>query len=239
LAGRFITGYGGKTVPPFDRYYMGGEEDIRGFDSWSISPIIYMPSLANVNVLNNDGSQRQQRTVDPTTGVLTFANVTQSIPIYRIVSTGGDTKVVMNLEYRIPIRGPVTLALFADGGANVLMFRNQLNPSALPIDILNSEFPYAGFTRQPPLQAGTQKIRMSSGVEVQVLLPRIKAPLRFYVAYNSSAYQGVVHGPQVADRQLFPNTATYQSALGLENAPLRERRFMVRFSIGRTFGGRR
>ena len=29
---RFLIGYGGKVAPPFSRYYMGGENDIRGFD---------------------------------------------------------------------------------------------------------------------------------------------------------------------------------------------------------------
>ena len=27
-----ITGYGGKEVPPFSRSFMGGEQDVRGFD---------------------------------------------------------------------------------------------------------------------------------------------------------------------------------------------------------------
>src|SRR6202047_2251539 len=35
----YTTGFGGKEVPPFSRYYMGGENDIRGFDIRSISPV--------------------------------------------------------------------------------------------------------------------------------------------------------------------------------------------------------
>ena len=58
--GRFVSGFGGEVAPPFNRFYMGGENDIRGFDIWGISPMAYVPSEATVNVLNNDGSARQQ-----------------------------------------------------------------------------------------------------------------------------------------------------------------------------------
>lgn len=169
-----------------------------------------------------------------------LVNVTETVPSYRIVSSGGDTKVVMNLEYRIPIGGPLALAFFTDAGANRLTFPNQLQVSPAVIDELNTQFPQAGFG-QPRIQAGTQKIRMSNGVELQALVPRIKAPLRFYAAYNALAYRGNVQAPVVADRYYFPNYATYQSALSILDTPvpLRERRFMVRFSIGRTFGGTR
>jgi outer membrane protein insertion porin family len=110
LSGRVLIGYGTPVPPPFDRYYMGGENDVRGFDSWGIGPIAYMPSSATVNVLNNDGSQRIQKQF--VNGETIFTNVTITIPIYRFVSVGGDTKVVTNFEYRIPIAGPLTLALF-------------------------------------------------------------------------------------------------------------------------------
>ena len=50
---------------------MGGENDIRGFDIWSISPVAYIPTSQTVNLLNNDGTPRQQRFVDPTTEIRT------------------------------------------------------------------------------------------------------------------------------------------------------------------------
>src|SRR5258708_15405685 len=39
----YTTGYGGRDVPPFSRFYMGGETDIRGFDIRSISPVVFIP----------------------------------------------------------------------------------------------------------------------------------------------------------------------------------------------------
>ncbi len=38
-----ITGYGGKEVPPFSRSFMGGEQDVRGFEFWGITPIALSP----------------------------------------------------------------------------------------------------------------------------------------------------------------------------------------------------
>src|SRR5260370_25241035 len=37
------TGYAGQEVPPFSRFYMGGESDIRGFDIRAISPVTFIP----------------------------------------------------------------------------------------------------------------------------------------------------------------------------------------------------
>ena len=53
--GSMITGYGGKFIAPFSRTYIGGEQDVRGFEIWGITPIAFVASSANVNVLNDDG----------------------------------------------------------------------------------------------------------------------------------------------------------------------------------------
>ncbi len=186
VLGRMITGYGGKVAPPFSRYYIGGENDIRGFDIWGISPIGFIPSTASINVLNNDGTIRQQRTVDPITGAVSFSNVTQTIPIYQLVFPGGDTNVTTNLEYRIPIVGPVTLAIFFDAGVDKLSWASQLRLNPGRITQLNDQFPEANFTGNAVIAPGTQKIRASTGLEIQVLMPVVNAPFRVYFAYNPS-----------------------------------------------------
>src|SRR5262249_19981141 len=94
--GRFVTGYGGKTAPPFNRFYMGGENDIRGFDIWGISPIAFVPNAVSVPVLNPDGSPRQQKTI--VNGLPQFVPVTQVVPAYQLVFPGGDTSIVTNFE---------------------------------------------------------------------------------------------------------------------------------------------
>jgi len=60
--------------------------------------------------------------------------------------------------------------------------RPPTDSCAEPIDLLNTQFPQAGFSNHPRTPPGSQPIRMSSGVELQVVVPRIKAPLRFYGA---------------------------------------------------------
>jgi len=237
LSGSFITGYGGWSAPPYSRYYLGGENDVRGFDSWSISPINFMPSTAAVDVLNNDGSLRQYRFVDPLTGALTLQNVMQTVPVYRPVSVGGDAKMVANFEYRIKLRGPLTLVLFGDAGANWVAFPDQLRGNYDWITRLQQEFPEAAFRVEFPSRSQTQKIRTSIGPELQVLVPGIRAPLRFYWAFNPTVYGGLVYPPIVADRSYFPNNATFMNALNTVGAPTPffERRSLFRFSIGRSF----
>ena len=50
--GSFITGYGGVVAPPFQRFYMGGEYDLRGFDIRSVSPVAYLPDQSAITLVN-------------------------------------------------------------------------------------------------------------------------------------------------------------------------------------------
>ena len=52
------------------------------------------------------------------------------------------------------------------------------------IDYLNNAFPSAGFQGKAHRYPGTQELRMSTGLELQVLLPVVNAPFRVYWAYN-------------------------------------------------------
>jgi outer membrane protein insertion porin family len=236
FSGRYLTGYGGKTAPPFNRFYMGGENDIRGYDFFEITPIAFVPIEANVTLLNNDGTPRQQRVLD-SNGNPTFVGVTQKIPSYQLVTPGGDTSLVGNVEYRIPIFGPVTLALFLDAGMNRLLNTSQLKLNPARIATLNSEFPEASFSDKALVAPGTQKMRMSTGVELQVLMPVVNAPFRVYWAYNPYIVQQNIQGPILADRSFFPNEASFVNALSQVGQifPYVERRSLFRFSVGRTF----
>jgi outer membrane protein insertion porin family len=230
-----LAGYGGKVAPPFSRTYIGGEQDIRGFDIWGITPVVFIPSETRVHVLNDDGSARLQKKV--TDGVAHWEPVTQHLPIYQPIYPGGDTQLVGNFEYRIPIVGPVNLALFTDVGLNKILLTNQLKMDISRTDELNDFFPQAGFDGRPRIAPGTQRPRMSSGVELQVLLPVVNAPFRLYWAYNPLVVQQIVQPPIVADRSYFPNQATFVNAVssfGMAR-PWFEQRRTFRFTIGRTF----
>ena len=65
--------------------------------------------VQNITLTNPDGTPVP---IDP--GNYTLGNITIPIPIYRPVSVGGDAKFTSNLEYRIPIAGPVHFDLFDD-----------------------------------------------------------------------------------------------------------------------------
>jgi outer membrane protein insertion porin family len=235
FAGHLITGYGGKEIPPFSRSFIGGEQDVRGFEIWGITPVGFIPSSANVPVLNDDGSQRTQKTV--VNGVVTTTGVTMTIPTYQLITPGGDATAVGNFEYRIPIVGPVTLALFADAGMDRILRPSQLVMVQSQVDNLNSQFPQAGFTGQVKIAPNTQAIRTSTGVEIQVLLPVVNAPFRVYFAYNPTIVRQYLQPPIVADRSMFPNAATFNSALTQygQAYPFFEKRTMFRFTVGRTF----
>jgi outer membrane protein insertion porin family len=233
--GRTITGFGGRVAPPTNRFYMGGENDIRGFDNWGVSPIAYVPSSASVPLLNADGSARTQRTI--VDGVITNTPVYTPIPIYQLIFPGGDTQGVVNVEYRIPIAGPVTLAGFFDAGINKIARPQQLRINSSRVDSLNGLFPQASFTGQAVLAGNTGRMRSSTGLEMQIMMPVVNAPFRFYYAYNPQIVQEFLIPPIVADRSYFPNQVSYLRSVALfaQASPFFEKRTTFRFTISRTF----
>ncbi len=235
VTGSTIFGYGGKVAPPFARTYIGGENDVRGFDFFSISPIAFVASSANVGIYNNDGTQRTQKVLSG--GQYTTINVAQNIPTYQLITPGGDTHSVVNFEYRIPIFGPVTMAAFVDAGLNRILYASQLNMNPGRVDQLNGLYPQAGFDGRVKIAPGTQLIRSSAGLELQVLLPVVQAPFRIYYAYNPTVVRQDLQPPIVADRSYFPNNTSFLNAIVSfgQSYPLREKHGVFKFTIGRTF----
>jgi outer membrane protein insertion porin family len=144
---------------------------------------------------------------------------------------------VSNLEYRIPIVGPVVLAAFFDAGINKVARRNQLALNTGRLAELNSAFPQANFEKEAYIANGTQKIRTSTGLELQIMMPVVNAPFRLYWAYNPTIYRDFITPPVVADRSYFPNNASFLGALSLigQPTPFYEKRSTFRFTISRTF----
>ena len=120
-----VIGYGGRVVPPFSRFYMGGEEDIRGFDIRTLSPIAFYPSIVSVCNRNVNG---QPITGTTQTGQSTGqCGSSTSFPIYSPIFPGGDTEAIYNFEYRFPIVGSTaSMAFFSDSGGNFILYPNQL-----------------------------------------------------------------------------------------------------------------
>jgi outer membrane protein insertion porin family len=177
------TGYSGKELPPFDRFFMGGENDVRGFDFYTISPWAFIPTTTGQTIVYLDP------TVIGRNGLPTPVAIT--VPVLQFVATrpGGDYETVGNVEYRIPIAGPVSLSLFTDIGLDGILRTNQLQLSSLGTSKLQQLFPNPDsniqIKQQLPIVSGTNfHPRMSSGIEIVVRVPIINAPFRFYYAYN-------------------------------------------------------
>jgi len=133
VQGSFLTGYAGQVAPPFERFYLGGDTDLRGFDIRAVSPIAFIPDTVNITLTNPDGNAVP---IDPSN--VRRGAVQVPLPIWRIVYPGGDTSVVTNAEYRMPIVGPVTLAAFVDTGWNMAIRQSQLALSSQQLGILNA-----------------------------------------------------------------------------------------------------
>ncbi|MBK7392387.1 MAG: outer membrane protein assembly factor BamA [Chloracidobacterium sp.] len=132
-------------VPAYSRYFLGSENDIRGYDSRAIGPIApfdtYITSRNVVVATNAFGTADQNHGLDPrdrdeikTIGQLTGisgANPALFSRNYRFI--GGDTQLLANVEYRIPLFGPATMAIFGDVGS-------VFNLRKTTAQVINSEF---------------------------------------------------------------------------------------------------
>jgi outer membrane protein insertion porin family len=106
----------GSAVPFWERFYLGGERSIRGYEIYSVGP----------------------RTI-------TGQNI------------GGEKSVVFNLEYIIPVGGPLYTIFFFDAGNAYA--RNQ-----------NFSF---------------DNLFTSAGVEARIFVPALRVPFRLIFAYNN------------------------------------------------------
>lgn len=250
-----VEGFGGEVAPPQNRIYGGGENDVRGFDIRASSPYTFIPNKVLFNLTNPDNSTVPR---DPTNQLLGPVQI--PLPVYRLVSIGGDTGFTSNVEYRIPIVSQVTFSFFTDFGLTGNLLKSQLQQNVLGEDTVTS--PLYGC---PELINGAcfggQKVnfpfflktvphtnfvpRMSNGAEIAAMMPIINAPLRLYYAYNPlRLYRDLPQQlavPNSTFESMFPNTGagqfSYQQALQFygANYQLREPRKTFRLTVATTF----
>lgn len=250
-----IVGFGGEVAPPTNRIYSGGESDVRGFDVRSSSPYTFIPNRVLFNLTNPDGNTVPRDPSNPALG-----NVQIPLPLYRLVSIGGDTSVTANLEYRIPIINQVTFAFFTDFNMTFDVWPGQLRQSVAgqqeissglygcPTVINGACFGGKQVSFPNPLRVvpGTNYVpRMSNGAELQVILPIVNAPFRIFYAYNSLRLYKDVPQALATDnatfRSFFPNSGagqfTYLQAIQLYGSDytLREPRKTFRLTVSTTF----
>jgi outer membrane protein insertion porin family len=238
----YVAGYSGDVAPPNNRFYSGGENELRGFDVRSATPYGYVPTRVNFQLTNPDGSCVPRDPTNPEDNQC----IQVPLPVYGVASIGGDTNFTANAEYRIPIVGPFTFKLFDDFGIDTIVNKNQLKQSpegfasltaplyGCPVynngscqgGIPGSEI---GFQKNIHPISGTDFVpRMSTGAELSVILPIVNAPFRLYYAWNplrlyETPYCDLYGGKQgscsaqLITRALFPpggaGDYTYQEAI--------------------------
>jgi len=132
-------------IPAYSRYFLGSENDIRGYEGRSIGPIApfdtYITSRNVVVATNPSGTPNTNTGLDDRTrneiasiGQLTGIggdNPALLSRSYRFI--GGDTELLGNFEYRIPLFGQASMAFFTDIGS-------VLNLRKTGSQYINSEF---------------------------------------------------------------------------------------------------
>ncbi len=260
VQGSFLSGYGGLVPPPFERFYMGGENDLRGFDIRTVSPVAFLPTVTSVALRNPDGTIVPKDPSNPLRGAYNI-----QVPVDQITFPGGDASVVGNLEYRITIAGPVALAPFVDMGFDPILRTSELriNPGQLTtinntlfgcpsqdiaFNCTGGQLPGAAgssipmFSQYLTVAPNTNWTpRMSTGLELQVFVPIVNAPFRVYWAYNPMRLDTTVNSPIPITRAMFPAGAagdyTYQFTKNAYSPQyqLREPRKTFRFTVATTF----
>ena len=113
-------------VPIYERYFLGDEFSIRGYPPRGISPFTpldFFVTSRNVTLATNPTGTPVSAGLPPELALVglftgpTGNNVAQLSRLY--TRTGGDTQLLGNFEYRIPIFGStVSSALFVDIGSS-------------------------------------------------------------------------------------------------------------------------
>ncbi len=155
LVGQYVKTFSNSTVPFFDRFFIGGETTIRGFDIRSISPLV----ITATRVLDANGNP----VIDLNNGL---ARIDRSMnPI------GGDLMGLVNAEYRIPIAGPLSVSAFYDMGVTSVTDQRALGV-------------FGQATDNTLIKATNWVPRSSTGVEISFMLPMVNAPFRLIFAFN-------------------------------------------------------
>jgi outer membrane protein insertion porin family len=133
-------------IPIFSRFFLGGEFDIRGYDFRGISPTVEVEqrfTSRNVAAVSADAPDPLKTTtvlsvVDDTAPPAARPFIRKSVLDKFVFSDelltrtpipiGGDTQLLYNFEWRIPLVGPLSAALFFDVGStfNLRRYGDQL-----------------------------------------------------------------------------------------------------------------
>jgi outer membrane protein insertion porin family len=266
-------------IPIFERFFLGGEYDIRGYNIRSITPVVTSdeffstrgpitakaidpatntlvdftgpldPSvLRRFSFQSPDGSCAGRTAPDPDLSAPGSCNTVGGGRI--LMPIGGDTQLIYNIEYRIPIISVLSVAAFADVGTvfNLRKYDDQ---------ITSSNFVFQNTT---PLGVVINPQGGIATADEIINAPKDEAGNP--IGFNNVFMHGETQSFQIvrASQSKWRLPEDIRSSLGLEfrvqmpviNVPFRlifaynpriedpdniilERKTVVRFSVGRTF----
>ena len=122
---------------------------------------------------------------------------------------------VLISNHRIPVVGPISLVPFFDADLNQNpVYKNQLTVNPGQVNNLNLQYP--GRRASPTMSRSAPGIAggpgMSTGLEIDVILPIVQAPFYVYYAYNPSVVREYLQPPVVMPLDSFPNAQTFNNA---------------------------
>ena len=153
-------------VPISNRYFLGGDAEVRGFPLNSIAPLARVDRLLAVG----------------TNPPVLLSSTVQPI--------GGDTELIANAEYRAPLTRRLSGAAFFDIGSvfNIRGVRAQQFASpAQTFPPVPNTFLITSVRPLGDIDGRLPNYRISLGVELRVMVPVVHVPLRFIFAYNPNA----------------------------------------------------
>jgi len=169
-------------VPIFNRYFVGGETEVRGFPINSIAPLARVERFL---VIGDNPPVLVSSDVQP---------------------VGGDTQLIANAEYRVPLTRRLSAAAFFDIGssfnARALKEQRFTSPAQLTPPVANASL----VTVVGPLgDIGDQipNYRVSLGFELRVMVPVFNLPLRLIFAYNPNAQTNPPPATRLAPERKF------------------------------------
>jgi outer membrane protein insertion porin family len=166
-------------VPIFKRFFVGGQQEVRGYDVNSLAPLARVDRSA---IQNGEEPVLLSSEVRP---------------------IGGDTEVVLNAEYRIPLVWRLSAAAFADFGASFNI--RHLSPERVESvgSIQPFDTPVVIETVLRPINSGLPDYRLSVGAELRIQVPVFNVPLRLIVSANPNAQRRPPPGVSFAPEKRF------------------------------------
>ncbi len=166
-------------IPIFERFFLGGEYDIRGYNFRSISPVVPLDSFLSTKnvaakVINPADStmliDAPAGTVHPSvirnytfqspsgqcTGLTSpdsSKNCNTVLARTFFTPVGGDTQFIYNIEYRVPVVSVLSVATFADVGTafNARKYKDQI----VTTNFINQNITLSGVTLNPAGRVAT------------------------------------------------------------------------------------